>query len=184
MPDTRLKYLAYGSNLHPARLHARVDSARLLGTTILSGWRLAFHKRGADGSAKCNIVCTDVVTDTVHAAVFSISPHDRPVLDSIEGLGQGYLEQVFHLPDYGRVFAYRADSDFIEETLQPYDWYHQLVWHGARYHGFPETYVRLIASFTAIGDPDPQRRRHNLELVSGLSGSIADRQGKNVSNPL
>ena len=165
MTDTRLNYLAYGSNLHPARLRARIDSARLLGTTMLSGWRLAFHKRGADGSAKCDIVRTHTPADTVHGAVFSISHHDRRILDDIEGLGQGYLEQVFQLPAYGRVFAYRAEVDFIEETLKPYDWYHRLVWHGARYHGFPENYMRYIASFTAINDPDSRRRRQQRELL-------------------
>ncbi|TNF88372.1 MAG: gamma-glutamylcyclotransferase, partial [Gammaproteobacteria bacterium] len=41
-----LYYFAYGSNMSPARLQARVPSARPLGVYRLKGHRLSFHKRG------------------------------------------------------------------------------------------------------------------------------------------
>jgi hypothetical protein len=54
----RLHYLAYGSNLHPIRLRQRVNSARLIATLSLPGYRVLFNKRGQDLSAKCNLVAT------------------------------------------------------------------------------------------------------------------------------
>ena len=39
-------YAAYGSNLHPVRLSARVRAARLLGAGSVTGWELRFNKRG------------------------------------------------------------------------------------------------------------------------------------------
>ena len=166
MPETLLLYLAYGSNLHPARLQARIRSAHLHGTTVLPGWQLAFHKRGADGSAKCNIVYRNTLAATVFGAVFRLSRQDKLVLDEIEGLGHGYLEQTIQLPEYGRVFTYKADSNYIDETLKPYDWYWRLVLQGARYHGFAENYVGLIETVETVRDPDPVRRRDNLKILA------------------
>jgi len=54
-----LYYFAYGSNLHPLRLQARLSSAQLIGTTILPGYALKFHKLGHCLSGKCNIVRTN-----------------------------------------------------------------------------------------------------------------------------
>lgn len=50
---TTVHYLAYGSNLHPLRLTARVSSARPLGTVPMPGYKIAFHKRSIDHSGKC-----------------------------------------------------------------------------------------------------------------------------------
>ena len=54
----RLLYFAYGSNLHPTRLGDRAPSVELVGTAVLEGHALRFHKRGADGSGKCNALAT------------------------------------------------------------------------------------------------------------------------------
>lgn len=47
-------YFAYGSNMLTERLIARTPSARPVGTSLLPGHRLTFHKRGRDGSGKCD----------------------------------------------------------------------------------------------------------------------------------
>ena len=49
-----LLYFAYGSNLHPERLRERVPSAESLGVARLEAHVLRFHKRGRDGSGKCD----------------------------------------------------------------------------------------------------------------------------------
>jgi len=51
----RSLYFAYGSNMAAERLRARVPSARLMGSAVLAGHALRFHKPGSnDGSAKCD----------------------------------------------------------------------------------------------------------------------------------
>jgi len=64
----RCYYLAYGSILHPLRLGERISSAQLCGVTTLRGYRLAWHKRGADGSGKCDLVRTNREQDRAHGA--------------------------------------------------------------------------------------------------------------------
>ena len=59
-PDaTMIYYFAYGSNCNQAIMEkkgviARTPSARPVGTSLLPGHRLTFHKRGRDGSGKCD----------------------------------------------------------------------------------------------------------------------------------
>lgn len=158
-------YLAYGSNLHPQRLQARVASARPVDTVRLPGWALAFHKRSHDGSAKCNIIETGNRQDVVYAAIFTIARQEKAILDHHEGLGRGYHEQIFHLPNYGNVFCYRAAAEYIDEQLSPYSWYKRLVVLGSRYHRFPETYIDAIEATPAVDDPDPLRHATNYRII-------------------
>ena len=51
---TLIKYFAYGSNLHPQRFQERVPSGKFLALAALTRHTLLFHKRGQDGSSKCN----------------------------------------------------------------------------------------------------------------------------------
>lgn len=86
-------YLAYGSNLHPLRLVRRVPSARLVGTVPLPGYRLAFHKRGMDGSAKCDLELADESGSLAYGAVYSVAAQDIHGLDRLEDLGAGYFKE-------------------------------------------------------------------------------------------
>lgn len=161
-----LLYLAYGSNLLPRRIRARVPSARPVGKVRLDGWSMRFHKRGQDGSAKCNLLETGLAGDTAYGAVFAIAPHERIRLDRAEGLGQGYDFAWLKLADFGRVFFYAAAPTHISEGLRPFGWYRDLVAAGAHHHGFPAAYVERIRSIEAALDPDPERHRRNLALLS------------------
>ena len=167
----RSHYLAYGSNLHPRRLRARVASAVALGPIELCGWELRFEKRGRDGSAKCNLrIDTDgaSVPAPAHVAygvVYQIDPTERPALDAAEDLGRGYLEYRLETVDYGQVFFYRAAVDFIDPSLAPFDWYHALVLAGARHHAFPQDYIERIERIEAIADPDSRRRSSALRIL-------------------
>jgi gamma-glutamylcyclotransferase len=51
----RVRYFAYGSNLDLARMRARAPAVGLIGPALLQGMRLAFDKRGGDGSGKANL---------------------------------------------------------------------------------------------------------------------------------
>jgi hypothetical protein len=162
-------YAAYGSNLHPLRLAERISSAQLVATSFLPDWSLHFHKRSKDGSGKCNILPGG---DGIHIAIFDISAKDKLVLDDIEGLGLGYSETLLNVPGIGDCVSYSADESHIDDSLDIYDWYKELVLIGAQAHGFPEDYLNRIRSRPARRDPDPIRRVKNwktVELVKAVT---------------
>lgn len=159
---TTMWYAAYGSNLHPRRLAERISSAQFVATSFLSDWSLYFHKRSKDGSAKCNILLGG---DGIHIAIFDISAADKLTLDKIEGLGLGYSEILLNVPEIGDCASYVADESHIDDSLDPYDWYKELVLVGARAHGFPEDYLNRISSLPAREDPDPNRRVKRWKTV-------------------
>jgi len=168
-----LMYFAYGSNLHPVRLGERVPSSELVDVGRLPGHRLRFHKRGRDGSGKCDAVRTGVADDVVWGAVFRLAAHERPQLDAAEGLGHEY-----HLHDTvveGRtrrhtVFTYLAHPATLDDALRPYDWYHRLVLAGARLHEFPASYVEVIEAVDSHPDPDRDRAEQHRLLLERLRG--------------
>ena len=87
-----LFYLAYGSNLHPLRLADRIASVALIGSLRLEGYRLLFHKKGQDGSGKCDLRFTGSATDSAYGALYTISSTQKAILDRFEGRGSGYMD--------------------------------------------------------------------------------------------
>ncbi len=168
----RLRYLAYGSNLHPRRLAERVPSAVALGSLELSGWQIAFEKRGRDGSAKCNLrAATDADRDldpsaVAYGVVYQITADERAALDAAEDLGRGYFEHRIDTEGFGPVFLYVAAADFIDASLAPFDWYHALVIAGARHHGLPRDYIERVEQTRSVRDPDTERRSSALRILS------------------
>jgi hypothetical protein len=125
-----MHYLAYGSNLHPIRLRERAPSARLVGITALPGYQLAFHKRGRDGSGKCDLVGATAHHRRAFGAIYSIDPREKPLLDIAEGNGRGYLAcpiTVVHEAAAYRCFTYRAQPSQVAQHLSPYHWYKEFV---------------------------------------------------------
>ena len=163
-----LKYLAYGSNLHPVRLRERVSSARPVGVLGLDGWLLRFHKRGRDSSGKCNIIRSRLPADRVYAALYEIDPGEKHALDEAESLGCGYEEMSLTVGLHGEVFCYVAAAGFIDESLRPYTWYRDYVSVGARFHHLPESYVRRIEVMEAVEDPDSDRQEINVRIMTKL----------------
>jgi len=167
-------YAAYGSNLHPLRLAARIPSARLVTTSFLPNWTLHFHKLSKDGSGKCNIFSG---SGGIHIAIFDISVDDKLALDKIEGLGSGYSEVLLQVPGVGDCMSYTAQETHVDDSLVPYDWYKELVLMGARAHSFPDNYLNQISSCPTRKDPDPDRRAKIWQTVdmvrSGGSGFVA-----------
>ncbi len=165
-------YFAYGSNLHPARLAARAPSARLIGTGCWSGHRLAFHKIGQDGSAKCDAPVATLPTDRVHGAIYQLADADLGRLDRIEGAGTGYDRALVTLDgDSGPLTAntYLARQGWIDPGLKPFGWYRLLVLAGAEHHSFPDSYLAAISAVSAIPDPDRARADSNLSEIPGLN---------------
>ena len=156
-------YAAYGSNLHPRRLAKRISSAEFVGTSFLPDWSLHFHKRGADGSGKGNVRSGG---EGIHVAIFEISADDKLILDGIEGVG--YTAAVLDVPTFGDCVSYIADESHIDGTLEPYDWYKQLVLIGAQTHGFPASYLNRIDSIATCQDPDSERRKKQLKTLQQI----------------
>lgn len=168
----RLYYFAYGSNLHPMRLRARTRSASVLGRARLRGYRLRFHKRGRDLSAKCDAWRTGRREDMVHGVLYRIARGDRRILDRAEDLGQGYDRVRLRVSVSGRqrvVFTYLARREAIAVGLRPFDWYLEYVQRGARHHGLPGRYLQRLRREASVRDRSSVRRRLNRRVL--LSGA-------------
>lgn len=164
-----VRYAAFGSNLHPVRLQARVSSAVLLGTSFLPGWELCFHKRSADESAKCNIIESG---RGVYVAVYELDGRAKSALDRIEGVGKGYTNKVIDVPRFGACFAYHASTSHIEDSLRPYHWYKEIVLLGSQTLGFPDDYCDAIAATEAVEDPDQRRNDMHWDLIDVLRNGV------------
>lgn len=161
----RIRYVAYGSNLHPTRLTERVPSARLRGCVALEGYELRFHKRGVDGSGKCNIV---EAPGRVFAAVFDLDLGERHRLDAAESLGTGYREMQLTVRGHGRCFTYTAIESQIDDELLPYSWYKSLVLLGCAFNGFSREYLASVEAVPERRDPDRDRHLENMRLVERI----------------
>lgn len=162
----KYRYAAYGSNLHPLRLQKRVPSAKLLGTSILSGYEMRFNKKSdVDASGKCSI---NVADNFVHMAVFEIAVIEKCDLDKIEGLGKGYDEIPIQLAGYGTCLTYIATPTVIEESILPMDWYKEMVMLGCLSNRFPDRYVENVQRVGAVRDSNRSRARMNWKIVEEL----------------
>lgn len=164
-----IQYFAYGSNLLPLRLLQRVASSRALGHASLPGYQLRFHKKGQDGSGKCNVFYTGEDQHQVIGVVYEMHAEERILLDTAESLGQGYdlehhqlqVQAVTH-----QVFLYVAPPDYIDDSLRPYTWYRDLVVQGARVHGLPGDYIEAFLEVSSNLDPDTERHALHQQILS------------------
>jgi gamma-glutamylcyclotransferase (GGCT)/AIG2-like uncharacterized protein YtfP len=166
-------YFAYGSNMLTWRLQARCPSARVIGVANLPNYRLSFAKLSVDKSGKATLLAVSDPEARVYGVVFDIAAKDLNSLDAIEGRGKGYdrLENlaVFSHPngDAITVTTYIADNDALDYSLQPYDWYLNLVVAGAEQHQLPADYIHRLRGQPSQADPLPDRKnsREAIELL-------------------
>ena len=156
-------YFAYGSNMSLARIQKRVPSAAFWATAKLEGYRLCFHMRGIDGSAKCDAFYSGHKDDAVLGVVFDMSEAELPILDQAESLGTGYESKWVKVTlDSGEdVMALVYVALHIDRSLKPFDWYKQHVVKGAKEAELPKEYVAQLEAVGAI--PDPDQARSELE---------------------
>jgi gamma-glutamylcyclotransferase (GGCT)/AIG2-like uncharacterized protein YtfP len=161
-----MHYFAYGSNMSHRRLQARVSSAQKVDVGLLSHHQLCFHKIGQDGSAKCDAFETGVAQHVIYGVVYRIDPEHKPMLDSAEGLGNGYeIKEVLVSMENGEettAFTYYATH--LNPALKPMDWYKQHVIRGALENNLPVSYRRIIEEVVCIDDEDLLRRDHELSI--------------------
>ena len=95
-------------------------------------------------------------------------------LDRFEGAG--YKHRVLQLEIAGRrcsVFTYVARPQHCEPRLKPFRWYRELVYLGARYHGFPADYLQDLAAVEAIEDRDRDRLSRHQALLAMLEADAS-----------
>jgi hypothetical protein len=150
------------------RLQKRVPSALFQDTFTLDGWQLEFHKRGRDGSAKCDIVKSAAAEAKVFGAMYLLDAAEKLHLDKAEGLGKGYDQLDLEHPGYGPFFLYLANPSHIDSSLKPFTWYKNFVYQGALFHQFPQYYLEKISKITAIADHDQARCSENHKILKQL----------------
>lgn len=162
---------AYGSNMNLNRLTKRIPSAVKVNNAFLPGHKLVCNKMSKEGSAKANIAKTDVPAELVWGVLFTIDNNEKSLLDIAEGLGKGYNEDTLTFFDEtNNSYAaqiYIADSNSIDNTLQPYDWYKEFIISGAIQNKLPAEYIVQLQSIACIRDHDEERRMKNYSILSG-----------------
>ena len=169
----KLKYFAYGSNLHPIRLRERTSFCSYLFKASLPGYKLSFHKKSGD-SSKCNALKTSKPENEVLGIVYEINEDEKSDLDTAEGLGCGYDEKEIFFDSSGdqiKVFTYLANNNYIDDSLSPFDWYKELVLEGAKYYHFPRAYIEEIMKIEFIEDQDLSRAEKNFKLLERIKNA-------------
>lgn len=148
----RFLYFAYGSNMSTERLRGRTPSARPLCVARLPHHQRCWHKRGRDGSGKCDVVFAGADSDeAVWGVLFEIAEAEKAALHRAEGLGVGYVQKtVLVLTAAGarRAMTYQAKPGQTDAMLRPFAWYKAHVVRGAREHGLPADCVRKLEAVT------------------------------------
>lgn len=161
-----LLYFSYGSNMSLRRLRARVPVAQRFGVALLRSHRLRFHKRGRDGSAKCDAQHSGNPADRVLGVLFRLPVAGKALLDSYEGLGNGYRQKQVpvHLENGLVVHVMTYCATHIDPLLKPFSWYKTHVLTGAAENRLPPAYIGSIERVAAIDDPDPVRHAQELSI--------------------
>lgn len=164
--DKDIYYLAYGSNMWRRRIELRIGICESLGVASLRGYLLRFHKRGRDGSGKCDAFHTGALSDALYGVVYRLSPAQREALDEHEG--PGYSSR--YVPVRTRsgtltAYTYVAKQDHVDAGLDPFVWYKSLVVAGARAHGLPSRYLEALSAIAAVSDPDPERHALHQRIL-------------------
>ena len=149
-----------------ARVEERVGRCARLGAASLAGWRLAFHKRGADGSGKCAASFTGNPGDRLWGVLDRLTDDQMGELDRYE---QAYDRRTVEVNfDEGTVRAvlYVARASRIDPKLRPYHWYKELVLAGARELGLPRGYVGAIEAVSSFPDPCRERADRNRAILN------------------
>lgn len=156
-------YFSYGSNMSRRRLQQRVGAAEIVGTGSLTHHSLRFHKRGKDGSGKCDAYFTGDARDIVHGVLFELCEQQRDKLNFYEGLGQGYraAKVEIHMTTQGLSSAYTYLATDLDTGALPYDWYHEHVIFGACENQLPGSYIEALQRVLTKADTD--RERHARE---------------------
>ncbi len=159
-------YFAYGSNMHPGRILARIPGARPIEAAILECHALNFDKRSRDGSAKCNVAPD--AKQCVAGVVYRLRAPALARLDRFEGAG--YRRGVVRVSGARsgrmyRAYCYAAKAHAVDAECIAFAWYRDIVVAGAEAHGLPIDYVDRLRGCPTRPDPNGRRRRRHVALL-------------------
>jgi gamma-glutamylcyclotransferase (GGCT)/AIG2-like uncharacterized protein YtfP len=142
-------YFAYGSNLKSGRMRQRVPSTRREAVAFLEDHRLVCNKRGRDGSAKANLV--RAAGHRVWGVLYRIERVHLAWLDRFEtGYERVDVEVRTTAGDARSASTYRSDQ--ITRDPIPFEWYRGMILEGAREHGLPEEYLKVLEALPTRPD--------------------------------
>ncbi len=129
---------------------------------------MRWHKKSYDGSGKCDLFFTEDDHHLVHGVLFEISVLEKPLLDAVEGLHQGYEEKTVEvLTASGVIQAVTYYASVIDDAVRPYGWYKRFVVEGAIEYGLPDDYVQDLQAIDTIEDPDFTRVLRETRIFEG-----------------
>ncbi|MFC3033169.1 gamma-glutamylcyclotransferase family protein [Pseudoalteromonas fenneropenaei] len=155
MSERLLLNFAYGSNMAPARLLARLPAAEYRGVVTLEGYRLTFNMLAHDGSTKCDI--EKAHGERVYGVIYALTNAEKQQLDAIEGERYDCVEVTVtcQAAQTFTAFAYIANTH--DANVLPYDWYLQHVVKGAEQAQLPTDYIARIKATSVQPDSDRLR---------------------------
>ena len=163
---SRIRYLAYGSNMWPRRIELRLGLCEAIGIGSLREYALRFQKRGGDGAGKCDAFHTGNPADTLYGVVYSLSRAQREMLDEFEGPGYASRDvSVRTQAGMLTAYAYLAKAGHLDADLRPFSWYKAIVVAGARAHGLPAHYIDSLAAVGASPDRCADREARCLAML-------------------
>jgi len=141
---SRVTYFAYGANLDFRRFGRRCPGATVLGRARLDGYRLGFTRYSRDEKGGV----ADIVPEPgaeVWGALYEIDAACFAALDDYEGAPRAYRRETLRVVDDAGaereavVYVANRTGEFAPSRA-----YLAQITRGAREHGLPEEYVRVI----------------------------------------
>ena len=153
-PSGRKLYFAYGSNLDPTQMQARIGRVPHGTIARLPGYRLAFKTSHVDQ----NEIFANIMPDdgsSVWGVIYECDEAELKKLDEYEDVDSGHYRRgpvVVVTPARERLeaIAYFAYQDRLCSEGQPSARYSLRIVSGARKHGLPADYVHRIETLAGL----------------------------------
>ena len=136
-------YIAYGSNLNIRQMRMRCPGARIIGTSVIEGYRLLF--KGSRTGSYLTIEPQEGAS--VPVAAWAVTEEDEAALDRYEGFPSFYYKKEMELPLKGiktgkvrlrKVFVYIMHED--RPLGLPSEFYMETCRQGYQSFGFDEAF--------------------------------------------
>ena len=147
-------YIAYGSNLNIRQMRMRCPGARIIGTSVIEGYRLLF--KGSRTGSYLTIEPQEGAS--VPVAAWEVNAENEAELDRYEGFPSFYYKKEMELPIKGirtgkvrrrKVFVYIMHED--RPLGVPSEFYMETCRQGYRSFGFDEAFLEQAYADSAEG---------------------------------
>ncbi len=138
-------YIAYGSNLNIRQMRTRCPGARIIGTSVVEGYRLLF--KGSKTGSYLTIEPQEGAS--VPVAAWEVTDEDEAALDRYEGFPSFYYKKEMELPIKGiksgkirrrKVFVYIMHED--RSLGLPSEYYMETCLQGYHSFGFDVAFLK------------------------------------------